>query len=228
MAVPLRLQILAGILRHPVAFVRRVVGQPVDDTRDAAERAVFPIHVRPDLELRLCTREDTGELQALAARNQRRLAEWFPSKPTARSWRELDVWIVRSLVRRVRRQSLDALLWHQGRIVGLIGCLPIDRANRRVELFYWLDADAEGRGLMTAAVRAVTDHAFRHWDLNRVEIRCAVGNVRSAAVARRLGFVEEGRLRQALRIGDQQHDLLVFGLLRANWPERARPDASDA
>ena len=57
-----------------------------------------------------------------------------------------------------------------------------------LEVGYWLRADAEGRGIMTAAVRRVTRIAFEVDGAERVVIRCHPDNVRSAAVPERLGF----------------------------------------
>lgn len=56
------------------------------------------------------------------------------------------------------------------------------------EIGYWLVADATGRGVITAAARALTDLALAMDGVTRVEIHCDEANVRSAAVARRLGY----------------------------------------
>jgi ribosomal-protein-serine acetyltransferase len=45
----------------------------------------------------------------------------------------------------------------------------------------------------------------------------AVGNVRSAAIPRRLGFTEEGVLRQAERHRDGYKDNTVFSILADEW-----------
>jgi RimJ/RimL family protein N-acetyltransferase len=57
-----------------------------------------------------------------------------------------------------------------------------------LEIGYWLRAGATGRGLVTAAARALTDAALAVEGISRVEIHCDEANVRSAAVARRLGY----------------------------------------
>jgi RimJ/RimL family protein N-acetyltransferase len=57
-----------------------------------------------------------------------------------------------------------------------------------VEIGYWLRADATGRGLVTAAAGALTTTALTADGVARVEIHCDEANVRSAAVARRLGY----------------------------------------
>ena len=71
---------------------------------------------------------------------------------------------------------------------------------------------------MTAAVRAYVDHAFATWKLNRVMIQAAVENARSRAIPERLGFREEGILREVERIGDRMLDDVVYSMLAADWP----------
>ena len=61
------------------------------------------------------------------------------------------------------------------------------------------------------------DHAFSVWDLNRVEIRAAPENLRSRAIPERLGFTEEGTLRQAERVGDRYLDNTVYAVLAEDW-----------
>jgi ribosomal-protein-serine acetyltransferase len=70
---------------------------------------------------------------------------------------------------------------------------------------------------MTEAVAALIGYAFDVWKLNRVEIRVAVGNRRSAAIPQRLGFREEGTLRQRERHGDSFKDIVVYSILAQEW-----------
>ena len=115
--------------------------------------------------------------------------------------------------------SFNAGIWSQSEFAGVAGFLPIDWAYRNVEIGYWLAENMQGRGLVTAAVRAMVTHAFRVWKLNRVQIRCAAGNIKSQAIPRRLGFAHEGTLRQAQLVHGVYHDLLVFGMLRGEWSQ---------
>ncbi|KAA0922827.1 MULTISPECIES: GNAT family N-acetyltransferase [unclassified Rhodococcus (in: high G+C Gram-positive bacteria)] len=58
-----------------------------------------------------------------------------------------------------------------------------------IELGYWLDARAEGRGVISEAVAALMREALRLDGIIRVEIHCDAANFKSQAVPRRLGFV---------------------------------------
>jgi ribosomal-protein-serine acetyltransferase len=66
---------------------------------------------------------------------------------------------------------------------------------------------------MTRAVRAVVEHAFKDLGLHRVEIRCAVGNARSRAIPERLGFRQEGVLRDAEHVLGRRLDVVLYSRL---------------
>jgi len=99
--------------------------------------------------------------------------------------------------------------------------LRLLRTDDAPELHALIEANRErlvtelSKGTMTQAVQALVEHAFSVWELNRVEIRVAPDNQRSAAIPLRLGFEYEGTLRQAQRIGDRYVDLAVYALLAA-------------
>jgi len=61
--------------------------------------------------------------------------------------------------------------------------------------------------------------AFRNMDMNRVQIRCGVGNDKSSAIPRRLGFTFEGIERAGERHNHVYIDLEVYSLLKREWTE---------
>jgi ribosomal-protein-serine acetyltransferase len=103
-----------------------------------------------------------------------------------------------------------------GAIVGTIGFHRIDWENRATSIGYWIARSAQGRGTVTLAVRALVDHAFTSWGLHRIEIRAATANRRSRAIPERLGFCQEGTLREAGRVGERYHDLVVYAMLASD------------
>lgn len=90
------------------------------------------------------------------------------------------------------------------------------------EIGYWVHPEARGRGVMTEALRLVVDHALTPTvagglGLRRLHLLAAAGNAASAHVARRTGFVEVGRERQAELLGDGSYDdLLSFDVLASD------------
>ena len=61
-------------------------------------------------------------------------------------------------------------------------------SHDRVELGYWLRSGATGQGYALEAATALCAAAFSRPEFTRIDILCDVHNVRSAAVAQRLGF----------------------------------------
>jgi ribosomal-protein-alanine N-acetyltransferase len=70
---------------------------------------------------------------------------------------------------------------------------------------------------MQEALRSVIAWGVREMELNRIEAQTHPNNKRSVALLGRLGFAEEGRLRQAAYWAAQYQDMVQFSLLRAEW-----------
>lgn len=85
------------------------------------------------------------------------------------------------------------------------------------------------KGFGTAMVRAVLDHVFAGSDAPRVWLDTLRHNPRAAHVYRKVGFVEEGVLRQAYCMPDgTRADRIVFSMLRSEWAMLYPADASRA
>jgi ribosomal-protein-serine acetyltransferase len=178
---------------------------------------MFRIPVRPDLDLHLAVYSHAEPVFELVEENRDYLARWLPWVDQTRSAVNIAEWIRRGLEQFARNEGWHAVLWHNGGVAGAVGFKPVEWSSMRVEIGYWLAEQYQGRGLVTSAVRTAVDYAFSEWRLHRVEIRCAVENHRSAAVPLRLGFTEEGVLRQAFRVRDEYQDLRMFGMVRDQW-----------
>jgi ribosomal-protein-serine acetyltransferase len=167
-------------------------------------------------ELRLLEERDADELYDVIDRHRAYLARWLPW-PAAQT-PEATLEFVRTSHREYMvGDGMNTAIVVDGAIAGVAGVHAISRLHLNSSVGYWLAEDVQGRGIVTAAVRAYVDAALGPWGLYRVELRAAVENARSRAVARRLGFVEEGVARQAERIGDRRHDLVVYSALAPEW-----------
>jgi ribosomal-protein-serine acetyltransferase len=164
--------------------------------------------------LRLFRESDAEELHRLIATNQTHLADWLPWAQRPADVEERRQFIRAGLRQHRTNDGFQAAIVERGAIVGVIGFHHVDWQNRATSIGYWLAAGSQGRGTMTEAVHALLVHAFDIWELERVEIRVAVGNERSAAIPRRLGFSREGVLRHGERHADGYKDIVVYSLLR--------------
>ena len=70
---------------------------------------------------------------------------------------------------------------------------------------------------MSEALSAALAWGFEQMMLNRIEAQIHPDNAASLKLARELGFVQEGRAREAGYWKGQHHDLLQFSLLRKDW-----------
>ncbi len=81
------------------------------------------------------------------------------------------------------------------------------------EMGYWLRSDLCGLGLMTEGASSVIEFAFQELKLHRIELHAGTDNRPSIRVAEKLGFKQEGVLREAGRGAGGFYDVYVFGLL---------------
>lgn len=102
-------------------------------------------------------------------------------------------------------------------LIGTAGLFGWNPGWRKCTLGYELAPEAQGQGLMREALLTLLDWGFAAMNLNRIEAQVHPDNASSLKQVRQLGFVEEGRLRQVGFWGAQFHDLLQFGLLKADW-----------
>jgi ribosomal-protein-serine acetyltransferase len=184
--------------------------------------ARFRIPIDAEVELRILEDWDAEELFQLIERNRAYLRRWLPWVDYETSIEDSRSFVQRTLQQYTNSESFTMGMRFQGRLVGVISYHTINWPSRHVEIGYWLAAEFQGQGLMTRACRALVDYAFAKLQLNRVEIRCATGNLRSQAVPERLGFTREGTLREGEWLYDHFVDLIVYSMLAREWPnERA-------
>lgn len=166
------------------------------------------------IEVRFLEPGDAEDVFAVVDANRDRLRPWMPWVDPTHGPAD-----TRAFIERVRATgSEDALgIYVDGSYAGGIG-LRSDEVNGDSEIGYWIGAAHEGRGLVTRACRALIDRAFGDLGLHRVTIRVAPGNARSRAIPERLGFTQEGVLREASKTALGHHDLVVYGLLDREWP----------
>ena len=81
-----------------------------------------------------------------------------------------------------------------------------------IETGYWIRKSYAGLGLMTEAVNAITQYAFKQLSVRRITITCDVDNVRSKKIPERLGYVLEATLKNNRKkpITGEISDTLIY------------------
>ncbi len=171
----------------------------------------LPLEGLPGWEVRSWLPAD-AEALARAADNPavaRNLRDSFPHPYRVEHARE---WIVAARVAQPATQFAIAI---DGVVAGGIGLLPgRDIYRRSAELGYWRAEPYWGRGVATAAVRAVTAWAFPTLGLARIFAGVLEWNPASCRVLEKAGFTLEARMRRHVTKEGRTMDEFLYALVR--------------
>src|SRR5688572_8590539 len=112
---------------------------------------MFTRTIGDGLELRLVEDRHVAEVFTLVDRNRAHLRQWMPWVSDGYSVDDARKWQRSTLEKFARNDGLEAGIFQAGVLVGVIGFHAINWPNRKTTVGYWLDAEAQGRGIMTAA-----------------------------------------------------------------------------
>lgn len=171
----------------------------------------------PDFRLKLLEKADAQPLYETIRANREFLREWLPWVDTTQSVLDSKAFIDDAVHKYFKGEGVVHGIWYDDTLVGCIGINDISQAHRKASLGYWLDRSHQDRGIMTRAARQMTTYAFQELKLNRMELLCASRNYRSRGVAQRLGFQQEGVLRDYYWQHGRYVDMLLFSMLRRDW-----------
>jgi ribosomal-protein-serine acetyltransferase len=166
---------------------------------------------------------DAQQLNEAVAESRDHIRPWLPFADAHQTFEETRDWIINQEAAWLTRRDLVLGVWERttSRFLGGTGIHPRSWENRCFEIGYWLRVSAPGHGYMTEAVQLLTNYAFAELAANRVEIRCDEHNIRSAAIPRRLGFVQEARMRNHMAAPDGSlRTTLVFALIPSDLPSK--------
>jgi ribosomal-protein-serine acetyltransferase len=167
--------------------------------------------------LRVLREADAEELFALTDANREHLRRWLPWVDLVTSEEDSHSFLESVSAQREEGRGPTFGIEHAGRLVGVVGFLPIDRVNRCGEIGYWLAEGAQGRGLMTRACGFVVRYGFLTLDLHRIQIAAGTENRGSRAIPERLGFRFEGILRGRENLYGTFIDHAMYSLLRSEF-----------
>lgn len=131
-------------------------------------------------------------------------------------------WIAGLPARREAGTLLDFLVEHHDRgPIGVTGLSELSRRDRRATVGTWFGREHWGSGANLESKALLAALAFRRLGLERLTAYTSTANPRSQTALERAGFAREGVLRAFHRHPGGLHDVVVFGLLRADWEASA-------
>jgi len=178
---------------------------------------VFVHKIDEDLSLKLIDLKDAQRVFELTNNSRDYLREWLPWVDMTIKNEDTVEFIKMCLTGFAENKSLNAVILFKGNIVGIAGFNNLNWSNKTAYIGYWLGEEYQGNGIMTRVAKALTDYALTELKLNKVEIRAAVENQKSRSIPERLGFVNEGCIRQAEWIYDHYVDHVIYGMLADEW-----------
>ena len=119
--------------------------------------------------------------------------------------------------------SVQFVPCRSGRPVGFVFLFDIESNRDHAEVGCWIVPEEQENGYATEATALCLDHAFDDRGLHKVLARAFDHNDASMHVLEKLGFKQEGCLREHDYIRGEYHDTHLFGLLASEW-EQSRTD----
>lgn len=178
---------------------------------------MFSYKIEPDLELRLLEERHAEAFFNLIDQNRAYLLEWVYWVDKVKSADDASGLIKDWLQQFARNDGFVAGIWFKGELAGIINLNYIHWFNRCTNIGYWLGESFQGNGIVTKACRALVNYAFQELDLHRIEIDPPAVNLKSCAVAERLGFTKEGIQRKKWVWHGQYVDGVFYSLLADDW-----------
>lgn len=173
--------------------------------------------IQDQLSLKLPEPEDAPKLFATIVGSKEHLCQYLPWVGMTKDLHDTQSYIDYLRSQFAAKRVCKFSIWQGEEIIGEVGYGFINAKDRSASLSYWLASEWQGQGIATQAARGMIEYGFKELGLNRVEIHCAIDNERGQWVAKRLGFVEEGRIRQGECRYEQYVDVLLYGLLKDEY-----------
>ena len=204
---------MAAIVSHPPGDV---YGEPprVDSIGPVTEPDPLTV-TGPSLTLRYAQPDDAPRLLELAS--DAAVTRFFSWGPYA-GVEEPRAYIAGLAGKRERGEMLEFLVDHREHgPIGVTGLSELSARDRRATVGSWFGRAHWGSGANLESKALVAELAFGALGLERLTAWANTRNGRSQRALERVGFRREGVLGGWHRHGAEAHDVVVFGMLRADW-----------
>jgi ribosomal-protein-serine acetyltransferase len=175
------------------------------------------IKVDTELELKQLEKSDSIDIFKTIDNQRDYLGKWLPFVASTKEVSDTEKF-VDSLVNATKdRFEYVFVILKCSEFVGIIGFKDTDKLNKKTEIGYWLSEKYQKQGIVTKSVDKLCEFSFNKQGMNRIQIKCAVENISSKNIPKKLGFKFEGIERQGeLLQGGFYTDLEIYSKLKSD------------
>lgn len=169
-------------------------------------------------------------LRAVEAEDRARYYNWINDEET-NQWRglfhptskeEAAIWI--EDLRQRNPSALNLAIEANGEHIGFIGLRGICARSRRAEIWIYIGSKFHwNKGIGQDAVQTLCDYAYLQMNLHRIWLECNPDFVPVVKCYERVGFTEEGRLRDGYYRDGKFQNTCIMALLRNDWENLRGP-----
>ena len=175
------------------------------------------IKVDNTITLSLINQSHAQALFSIVDAQRQHLSTYLPWVGNMQTVADFDNYITHCQYLYSQQQEVSFVIVVNNTVVGRIGLHYINQQNQLANIGYWLSAEYLGQGIVTKACKAIIAYGFTTLQLNRIEIKAAVTNIKSNAIPHKLNFELEGILQQAELVNGIYHNLNIYALLKNKW-----------
>ena len=173
--------------------------------------------IAKSLKIRMLETKDSKELFDVVTENRSHLREWLPWLDYNTKSKDSEAFIEITQKQYLKDKSFQCGVFYNNSLVGMCGFHPINYGNNSVTIGYWLAKGHEGKGIITKCSEFFINYAFQELKLNKVCIPVAEKNIKSRAVAERLGLINEGLEREAEVLYGKYVNHIRYSILRSEF-----------
>lgn len=174
--------------------------------------------VTNEITLKQIELEDANDIFNAISSQRVYFRKWLPFVDFTKEVMDTQNFVTSTIKSCEAKEAYTFVIHYNGLFVGLIGLKDIDAMNKKTEIGYWLCEDYQKKGIVTQSVKALINLAYNELDINRIQIKCAVGNIPSRNIPKRLGFQFEGIERAGeLLVDNVFADIEVYSMLKSEF-----------
>lgn len=190
-------------------YLRNSIGRPFDLN-------MFPILTTERLYLREIKVTDINRMFNILSRED--VTKYYGLDALKNSSEVLDVIHYFREMYETRQGIRWAMIDNEtNKLIGTCGFNAYQERNKRAEVGYELHPDYWRKGFATEALKALLSYGFDILQLNRIGAIVYPENLPSQKLLEKIGFTNEGLLREYLIQGSTAHDTYVYSILRSEW-----------